>query len=509
MSEFKVLTDREHVLVRAQMYVGSVTPESQSGIINYEYTTKVITPALIKIVEEIIQNSIEEHIKSDQKFSTKIDVKIGSDLDGTFVVVEDNGRGIPQDIIDGKPRAVHAWTSLRAGTNFDDSTRIGASANGVGSVLTAIMSTQFIGTTSDGCNGITIRCSENMSNVSYTQYKTTHRGTKVTFYPDLTRFGVMEFDADHISVIEDRLTNWAIQYPTISFSINGTQIKIKNLRQIGKNFHTDSVIFSTNNIQMVFAPSGKDEEFRLLSYVNGIYIKNGGSHIDYVLNKVVEHLRAHIAKKHKINVLPTQIKQHILFASWMTGFKSLFFDSQSKERVTNSVADVAKFFADVDFDKISKQILNTPAIIDPMIQSILYKKELEERRELAKKQKAVSKQRIVNHIVATDPNPENRMLLICEGLSAINSLIKVRNPKTTGGLPIRGKPMNVYGMKPVEIMKNKEISEIMAVIGLEFGKPISEPIKLFKIELDGVEYIVGKDDEILHNGKTINVSTLM
>ena len=40
-----------------------------------------------------------------------------------------------------------------------------------------------------------------------------------------------------------------------------------------------------------------------------------------------------------------------------------------------------------------------------------------------------------------------------------------------GGYPLRGKVMNVRGMKPVEIMKNKEIAELLSIIGLEFGKP--------------------------------------
>lgn len=472
--DFKVLSDRLHSLARPNMYIGSVVCEQQSGIIDYKFTTTNVVPGLIKIIEEIIQNSIDESIRTDFKFANKIDVNIGSDLDGTFISVEDNGRGIPQDMIDGKPRAVHAWTSLRAGSNFDDSKRVGVGSNGVGSSLTNIFSTEFKGITSDGKQTITVHCTNNMEHVKYNTVKGGKQGTKVTFYPDMTRFNLLEFDYAHEDVIKDRLTNFAILFPAITFSFNGTQIKFKNLKQIAKNFHEDSVTFSTDNIQMVFAPSGKDEEFRLLSYVNGIYIKNGGAHVDFVMNKVIETLRAHVLKKHKISVLPTQIKQHLLFASWMTGFPSLFFDSQSKERVTNSVAEVSKFLSEIDFDKISKQILGTPAIIDPMIQSILYKKELEERRELAKKQKAATKVRITNHIAATDQNPENRMLLLCEGLSAINSLIKVRNPKTTGGYSLKGKPLNVSGMRAIDIMKNKEIFEILSIIGLEIGKPATD-----------------------------------
>jgi DNA topoisomerase-2 len=147
------------------------------------------------------------------------------------------------------------------------------------------------------------------------------------------------------------------------------------------------------------------------------------------------------------------------------------FDSQTKERITNTIAEVSAHLNGIDFDKISRQILNTPEIIDPMIAAILFKQELADKKLMDSKKKQLSKVRIVDHIVATDPNPENRMLLICEGDSAIGSLIEVRNPKTTGGYPIRGKLKNVRDMKPVDIMHNVEIAELLSVIGLELGKP--------------------------------------
>lgn len=92
--------------------------------------------------------------------------------------------------------------------------------------------------------------------------------------------------------------------------------------------------------------------------------------------------------------------------------------------------------------------------------------------------------------------------------SAIGSLLKVRNPQKIGGYPLRGKPLNVRGMKPLDILKNKEIFELLSIIGLEIGKPATT-LDLFKIELDGIEYIVGKNDTIVHNGKEIKVSTLL
>jgi DNA gyrase/topoisomerase IV subunit B len=153
MSEdFKVLTDREHVLKRAGVYVGSTTLEPISGIINYAYQTKNIVPALIKCVEEIFQNSIDEYIRTEGKFATKISLDIDNTLDGVEITVADTGRGIPLDKIGDSYRPVLAWTELRAGSNFDDSKRTGAGTNGMGAALVNIFSKSFIGTSCDGKN---------------------------------------------------------------------------------------------------------------------------------------------------------------------------------------------------------------------------------------------------------------------------------------------------------------------------------------------------------------------
>ena len=471
MEEFKVLSDRDHVLQRPNVYLGSVTAETISGIVDYKYQSVSIVPALIKMCEEVIQNSIDEHIRTSGEYATKIDVKIEYTLEGVEISVSDNGRGIPIEMVNGNYRPIHAWTSLRAGSNFDDSTRVGAGTNGMGVSLVNIFSIAFTGFTSNGKDAITVECSDNMEHIKHKLSKSKHQGTTVSFVPDLVRFGLTEFTEDHLIIIRDRLVNFAIMFPKIVFSFNSEKIHFKNLKQVAKNYNLAAVSYETSNVGMVFAPAGDDEEFRLLSYANGIYIKNGGSHIDYILNLVIADLREHIRKKYKIDVLPNAVKQHLLFASWMSNFPALRFDSQSKERVTNSNSEVAEFLKDIDFDKIAKQILNTPEILDPMIAAILYKKEMADKLALAKKQKSATKLRVVNHIAATDSNPENRRLFLVEGNSALGPHIAVRNPKTDGGFPLRGKVMNVRGMKPLDILKNKEISEMLSIIGLEFGKP--------------------------------------
>ena len=472
MSEtFKVLDDRQHCLLRPAMYIGSVTPEPHSAIVNYSYQTKTIVPGLIKIIEEILQNSVDEYIRTQGQFANKIDITINNTVQGTEITISDNGRGIPVKLIGEDYQPVLAWTKLKAGSNFDDTNRVGAGMNGVGSSLTNIFSTSFIGTTCDGSKKIIVTCSDNMSSIDYKITKSSQRGTEVRFVPDLEKFHLTEFTQDHLDIIRDRITNLAIMFESITFTFNGEKIKFRNIKQVAKNFHESAISIENDNIAMVFAPAGDDEEFRCLSYVNSIYVKNGGTHVDYVLNRIIEDVRAFVKRKHKIDVLPNQIRQHLLFASWIRNFPSPKFDSQAKERITNSTGEISSVLGGLDYEKIAKQILNTPEIIDPMIAAILYKKELAEQAALAKKQKSAAKIRVVNHIQATDPDPENRILYIVEGLSSIGCHISVRNKLTDGAYPLKGKVMNVRGMKPIDIVKNKEIFELMTILGLEFGKP--------------------------------------
>ena len=420
MSDFKVLTDREHVKLRSGMYAGSTVAEPISGIINFKYQIKTIVPALIKCVDEVVQNSIDEWVRTEGKFANNISISIENTIDGTEVCVSDNGRGIPVKQIGDSYQPVLAWTELRAGSNFDDSAgRITAGSHGMGSSIVNILSDSFIGIADDGEKRCTVTCSDGMANIDYSITASKLRGTTVRFVPSLSHFGLQEFTSDHIDVIRDRIVNLAILYPSINFCFNGESITFKNLKHVAKQFHESAIAFEDKNISMIFSTSGEDEEFRGHCYINGIYVKNGGSPVDYVMNRVIETLRTVITKKHKISVLPNQIRQHLLFACWISEFKNLKFDSQTKERITNSQAECSAILGHIDYESIAKKILNTPEIIDPMISAILYKKELADRLALAKATKDSDRANLRKISKFTDAtnktDRKNCMVMLCEG----------------------------------------------------------------------------------------------
>lgn len=467
--QFKLLSEREHIRTRPNMYIGSTSPEELLGIINFRYQSKTIIPGLVKIIEEIYQNSVDEAIRTNFEHANAISITIKRDwMNGWYVEVMDNGRGIPIVEIDGKYQAELAWTRARAGSNFEDSGRVTIGMNGVGSYATNCFSKKFVGTSGNGKQAVHVECSNGCETINTTLERSKEKGTRVKFFPDLALFNTEEISNDIIEVIKDRLYNLSICYPKIKFIFNDEVLAVKNASQLAKLFDDHAVSFDGDNYNIVITSSGDDEEFRHLSYFNGISIKNGGNHIDFMINNLCNELIPQIKRKWKIEVLPNQIKQHLLIAFWVRNFPNPKFDSQSKERITNTHGEI-KHFLELDFAKIAKKIISTDEIIMPAIDAILRKKEAAEKRAATNAMKKNQKKKIVNHIVANDKDPEKKTLYIAEGLSASGMGLSVRDPKYHGFYSLRGKVLNTHGMSDYDILKNKELSELIAIIGLDLG----------------------------------------
>lgn len=477
---FKVLTDEEHLKIRPSMYIGSVDETEISGyfinlknnqLTDAEYRTVKVIPGLNKIINEIIDNSVDENIRTAGKYANKIDVTMQQNLEGFEISVLDNGRGIPVEKTEGlnEYRPVLSWSRARSGTSFEAS-RVTLGANGVGSFATYVFSKSFIGETHDSKNGLVFQKDGYLISVKPSK----KNFTKVTFQPDLEQFnkGVADFNS-HSEYIRQRLINLSICYPKIHFSFNGENVSITNINDLANSINKDNIVIKEKDtdVTLIIGSTADVQEFRYHAYINGLHTPNGGAIIDYIGSEICSALQPLIKKKHKIDVLPNQIKSNLFLGVYLSNFENLKFDSQTKEKITNSRNEVASYFASYDFPGIAKKILSTDNIINPIIESILYKKELAERLELARKQKKSKKLDIVNHIQATHEDPEQRILFISEGLSACGPLISVRKSNKIGGYPLRGKILNVSGMKYIDIMGNEVVSELTSVIGLELGKP--------------------------------------
>lgn len=467
MTDFKVLTDRDHILFRPAMYIGSTTLEEHQQFISGKWTELKYSAGLVKIINEIIDNSVDEAIRTNFKFANKIDVKI----DNEKISVADNGRGIPQDLIETPEgekllRPVLAWTRTKAGSNFSND-RVTVGMNGVGSSLTAIFSKEFTGITADGKNEVLVQINNNANDINWSKKKSASMGTTVSFKPDLKRFECSEISEDVQKLILERLSSLSVVYPKIKFSLNGKNVNLKlndYFNQFGLN-----VQYKSENYSVALAAS--EDGLKQNSYINGLYIKNGGSHQDFFLDQFCQELLVLIKKKHKkLDIKPARIKECITFVMIGSNFSNPKFDSQTKERLTNSATEVKEYFNldEKKFKKFVKEFFETSELLDPIIESALARILAAEKALETKLAKKIKKVNVPSHIKAGQK--ENSILFLTEGDSAISSLLDSRNPKIHGGFPLRGKVLNTFGETNARILENKELANIINILGLEFNK---------------------------------------
>ena len=482
--DFRILTARQHVRERIGMYMGSSSKEEIERFVMGEWKKADYVPALSKMVDEILDNSIDEAIRTKFKHANKIDVSVKNGV----VVVTDNGRGIPQDEIfdeasgDKILRPVAAWTRVNAGTSFDDE-RVTIGTNGVGSAATNFLSSKFVGKT--WCNGqrVEVRCKNGGDSIDV-QIKQgiEGSGTEVSFVPDYTLFEIDDLDSlDTVSLIEDRMISLQMAFPEIAFSFNKRRIKVNDLKKYAKLFVGDEgefIIEKSEDLAFFYAPS--EDGFRSNSFVNGVNTRQGGTYVDFLTNAVLEDLGTMIKRKHKIEVAKSTIKNGLTFVMFARNFTNPKFDSQTKERLTNPMSNVREHALAAgikESDAIARKILNSPTIIDPIIEAQLAKKIAADRRAATLAQKKLRKVKVAKHISA---NRDDATLKIVEGDSAMGFLLKVRDPNKVGAYPLRGVIMNTWDMKPADVLKNKELSELVSVLGLDITNPNSVDYMTYK-----------------------------
>ncbi len=476
VEKFEILSPREHVRKRVGMYLGSTSRETVDRFYLGKWSTIEYVPALNKMVDEIIDNAIDEAIRTNFKHANQISVTIK----GNVISVEDNGRGIPQEEVpdvNGKPilRPVAAWTKTNAGTSFNDD-RVTIGANGVGSACTNFMSSAFVGETWQNGNHLSVRCNDGANKIRVSEKAKDGSGTKVTFSPDFTLLSINNLDDVHTEeLVQDRLTSLQVAFPEIKFKFNGKRIAESNIKKYGDLFKTnenDDVI-TENNSTLAYLICGSEDGFRTTSYVNGVNTRLGGTYVDYVINSIADELTAMIKRKHKIEVNKSTIKNGLTFVLFVRNFKDPKFDSQTKERLTSSITDVKAHFetsGSTDFQKIARKIMSSEAIIGPIIEAQLAKKLAADKRAATLAQNKLKKIKVAKHISA---NSTDSTLFLCEGDSAIGFLLKVRDPKHVGGYPLRGVIMNTWNMKPADVLKNKELSELISILNLNINDPDS------------------------------------
>lgn len=475
------LDDRTHILTRPTMYIGAVDLTSSNEYIltdndKIEYQEIKIVPGFIKTINEIIDNSVDVAIKTNFKSSNEISIKMTDE----FIEVQDNGTGIP--VIknsDGNYLAELAWGHARAGSNFDDDknrTQIGM--NGVGSFATNCFSTKFIGKTDDGKKCYTITFKDNAKTFAEKETESSGKtGVTVKFYPDLEKFGLKTIDETHMNVIKQRLINLSMTFPAITFKFNGKKININSFKKYVSLFNETFEIYETEDYKFAILPNESDD-FKQFSYVNGLKIPDGGTHIDHIVFNVVTPIREKLIKKYS-GIKPADIKNKLMIIAFLKNVKNTKFNSQTKEKITNSASEISSYFGDIDFVKITNKIIKTPAIIDPITEVYKIKEELKKRQELKSLDKVVKKIKSDKYYSAIE---KKKYLFLVEGESALGGLMPVLGRKECGFYCLKGKPLNAYSAEQKKFTENKELTELYKIIQNESYDYI---VKATDQDLDG------------------------
>ena len=463
--KYQLLDEIEHVLKRPGMYIGSTKPHTANEWILGDglYSKEELTynPGFLKLFDEIISNSVDEHKRSGKINTIKVSVSADT------ITVWDNG-GIP--VVQHPQHKVWIpeliFSNLRAGSNFnDDEGRTVAGTNGVGASLVNIFSKRFVIDTADGKNRFLQTFTDNMSKRTAPKTSRTSQGfTEITYVPDLSRFEMKKIDDAHCKMMRKRVIDIAAANPGLKLEFNGEKYKFKTFKEYVDLYVNDSIWERTKDWEISFGVS--KDGFQSVSFVNSIHTKDGGTHENYVLNQVIEYLRAMIKKKHKVDVKPSEIKNHVFLFINCTVINPAF-SSQTKEKLITEPKDFGTKH-DVT-EKFAKAVFGSE-VIQSLLDWIEQKKNAEERAELRKLNKSLASTKVLKLIDAKGKDRNKCVLGIFEGMSALSAVRKFRDPQTFGAFPLKGKFLNVSEMTNSGVIQNDEVVQLMASLGIKLGE---------------------------------------
>lgn len=225
----------------------------------------------------------------------------------------------------------------------------------------------------------------------------------------------------------------------------------------------------TDNYVVAIYPNEFDD-FRFFTYVNGIHLRKGGTHIYYLVDDMlVPRLRDKLMKKHK-TIKPGDIKNKLRVVVMMKNIKSKF-EAQTKLELEIGKDELRDYFDAIDFDKFVQKVVKNDNIINPITEIF----ELKELRKLQNEMKGKDKEpKKIKYEKFTAPSHEWKRLMICEGESASKGLMPSLGRKENGYFELKGVPMNVIGTSVQTIIKNQELNGLKDVIGLKWSEDVTD-----------------------------------
>ena len=487
--KYQELSEIQHILTRPGMWVGSIKTEEKdafiynSKIAKFEMKIVNYVPAMLKVVDEVISNSCDEFRRKDNMGLTELYVKINKETGE--IIVRDNG-GIP--IVKHKEAGIYVpefiFGRLRTSSNYDDSEdRNVIGTNGVGSALCNVFSSYYEIESADGKNEFHRSWSNNMETLN-NDLKVTKCGkkthyTQTRFKLDFSRFDtdLTTFNDDFINIIHKRCIDAAAANPGLKviFNYNDEDIewKFKKLDEYIDLYSNllnipDKIPFENDLCTAYIFPDSSVD----VGFVNGAECSKG-THMRAIRNEINQAIVDYLVKKDKLKDLTTRGVDNKYSVFININVSNPGYDSQTKDTL---VTPVEKFSKDEKIKwEVSDKFLNK--IIKSEIVALVrdwYKQKVaaEDEKALRKINRETNKglKRPDKYITCSSKRKSEKQLWIFEGDSAKAGFRGGRNPEFQAGYTMRGVPPNVYGMTPLQIMKNEVFNDIVTVLGLKWGK---------------------------------------
>lgn len=512
---YKKKTQLEHIIDIPDTYIGSIEKSENDMWIyddnNIVKKTIEYTPGLFKIFDEIIVNAIDHWVRlknqndSDKVKNIKVniinnEISVYNDGDGIPVVVhKEHNVYIPELLIG------HLLTSA----NYDkDEKKITGGKNGFGSKLTNIFSTKFTIETVDSKNELKyIQTFENNMSIRHEPIITKCKNssyTKITFEPDLKKFNLDYINEDTIKLMTKRVYDiTACTGDEVKVFFNDKKIICNSLEKY-VNYYLDQKVervyeYASDRWEVVVAINN-DSVFDHVSFVNGINTFKGGKHVDAVINSICKKIQNIVStkgyKRKKMQIKQNDIKENI-FLFVRSTIENPSFDSQIKEYLTTPST---KFGSKIELsDKFIEKLMKT-SLIDRAIKLSEFKENITVSKETAKKTnviKGIEKLDDANN--AGTKESLKCTLILTEGDSAkalAVSGLSVVGRDYFGIFPLKGKLLNVRDITYKKASDNKEITNLMKIMGLGF--PNGKKVNIEKLRYGRIMIFTDQDVDGSH-----------
>ncbi len=367
----KQITILESVKIKS-MWVGSHVMQTTDFYVyeNDMFVNKQISypPSLYKIIDEIVVNAIDHHIHYP-KLVTEIRISV---TDSGLITVYNNGPGMPVEKVLNKDGVEMYSPELNsceflAGDNLDKDDNIKGGTNGIGLKAANALSDLFILETVDMNNlilytqtiknGLTIREPPVLNKVTKTQKPY----TKISFLPSYAtqyKINIIEYIDTLKSIIHTR-TIFAAAYTNASVYFNDVKID-NNFSSFCSLFTTYDEIYCCPMIKRNKTAEEKekygdkldwsvgfsltDGKSNNITMVNGIHITNGGTHVKYIQNLLVQNIKPFIESDKDFKASKAEFNKNLITNNVFIFMKGTIpnpqFSSQTKETIKD---DIKKF----------------------------------------------------------------------------------------------------------------------------------------------------------------------